>query len=173
MVELGGNIFKQVVEQYERKVHDLDWKELEDLKKKAHEGPQVVDIETTEVMPLKAVSFDVKIAQGFADLTFTQLYENTTDSPLEILFKMPVSETLAVTSIEARFIKEGGEILLETEVIERQKARVQYQDVVSQGNTAVLANIEREDKRLQTSFFTVNLGNFPPHSFAVLKTFCT
>jgi hypothetical protein len=44
---------------------------------------------------------------------------------------MPISETLAVTSLEARFIKEGGEILLKTEVTERQKAMVQYQDAVS------------------------------------------
>jgi hypothetical protein len=131
MVEVGGDKAQQVVEQHEHKVHDLDWEELEDLKMKDHEGPQVVDIETTKVMPLKAVNFDVKIAQGYADLTFTQLYENSTDSPLEILFKMPISETLAVTSLEARFIKEGGEILLKTEVTERQKAMVQYQDAVS------------------------------------------
>jgi hypothetical protein len=52
---------------------------LIDLKKTKHEGPQVVNIETTEVMPLKAINFDAKIAQGFVDLTFTQLYENTTD----------------------------------------------------------------------------------------------
>ena len=57
------------------------------------ESLHLVDKDSNQSLPLKLVSFDINIVQGFADFTITQVYENPSNEALEILYKMPYSET--------------------------------------------------------------------------------
>lgn len=69
------------------------------------------------------MSFDVDVAQGYADVKITQVYHNESANPLEIMFKLPVSESFAISHIQARFLlQDGTERVLETKVTERAKA---------------------------------------------------
>jgi hypothetical protein len=114
-------------------------------------------------MPQKAVSFDVNVAQGFCDLTVTQVYENNQTNPLEIVFKMPVSDSFAISSIQARFLlADGTESVLQTKVVERETAKAKYEDSVASGKTAVMATLPHDNDKLSANIMTIYLGNFPP-----------
>lgn len=124
-------------------------------------------------MPLKHVAFDVEIAQGFADFKLTQVYENPRDKALEILFKLPYSETFSLTKIEATFFLEDGTTkVLETKLEARKKAEVKYEDAVAQGKTAVMATLPPVT-RFHKNILTFQLGNFPPKSKMVLQASCS
>jgi len=102
----------------------------------------LADAETRESLPLKNVAFDVEIVQGFADFRLTQVYENPKDNALEILFKMPYSETFSINKIEATFFLEDGTTkVLETKLEARKKAEVKYEDAVASGQTVVMATL--------------------------------
>jgi len=76
----------------------------------------------------------VEIEQGFADFKLTQLYENPKDVALEILLKMPHSETFSISKIQATFVLEDGTTkFLETKVEARKKAEEKYDDAVASG----------------------------------------
>jgi hypothetical protein len=95
---------------------------------------RVVDKQTQASLVQKQVSFDVDVAQGFADMKITQVYQNDTTSPMEIVFKMPISDTFSINTIQARFLlQDGTETSLETRVVERQKAIAKYEDTVASG----------------------------------------
>ena len=83
-------------------------------------------------LPLKKVSFDVEIDQGFADVKITQFYENPKDNALEILFRMPHSDTFTITKIQATFfLEDGSHKMLETKVEARVKAEQKYDDAIA------------------------------------------
>ena len=53
---------------------------------------------------------------------------------------MPLSESFTISSLEARFLlPEGTQKSLVTKVTERTFAKVQYEDAVAGGKTAVLS----------------------------------
>jgi len=94
----------------------------------------LADKQTKESLPLKNVSFDVEIEQGFADFKITQVYENTKPNALEILFKMPYSETFSLSKITATiFLKNGTKKFLETKITERAQAYQKFEDAVASG----------------------------------------
>ena len=43
------------------------------------------------IVPLKQVCFNVQVTQGFADIVIQQRYENDLETPLEVIFMMPIS----------------------------------------------------------------------------------
>ena len=137
------------------------------------DGVSVADAATREALPLKSVAFDVQIEQGFADFRITQLYENPKDAALEILMKMPHSESFSLSKIEATFMLEDGTTkVLETKIEARQKAEAKYEDAVASGQTAVMATLPPVT-RFKKNFVTFQLGNFPPRSRLVLRAFCS
>ena len=80
--------------------------------------------------------------QGFADFVLHQLYENKEDAPLEIVFKMPLSDTFTLNQIVIDFtLEDGKKKQIVTKVADRQKAEEQYEDKVAQGKTALLATL--------------------------------
>ena len=86
---------------------------------------QVIQRASKKIMPIKKVSFDVSVALGYADVMITQLYENDSPNPLEVMLKMPVSESFTISSLEARFLMpDGTESVLVTKVTERAQAKV-------------------------------------------------
>ena len=103
---------------YEEKVGDFEREAKEEFS-----PVQVFNMWSEKIMPIKKVSFDVSVALGYADVTITQLYENDSSNPLEVMFKMPVSESFTISSLEARFLlSDGTESVLVTKVTERAQA---------------------------------------------------
>jgi hypothetical protein len=120
------------------------------------------------------VSFDVDVTQGFADMKITQVYQNETSAPMEIVFKMPISDTFSMNTIQARFLlQDGSETCIETRVVEREKAKEKYEDAVASGQTAVMANLPMVHDRFEVNVMTIYLGNFPPMSTLILQATCS
>ena len=59
---------------------------------------------------MKQVGFKININEGFADFVMHQLYENESENPLEILFMMPLSDTLTLNKIEIDFVLGDGSV---------------------------------------------------------------
>ena len=133
--------------------------------------PQIYQEDSNTAIPLKQVGFNVEVNQGFADFVLHQLYENNEDAPLEIVFKMPLSDTFTLNQIVIDFtLEDGKKKQIVTKVADRQKAEEQYEDKVAQGKTALLATLPavRQDYQM----LTVKMGNMPPKSTAYLRAYC-
>lgn len=95
---------------------------------------QLVRKGANELIPLKQVSFTVKVCQGFADMVVHQKYVNDISEPLEIQFMMPTSESFTCSKIAVDFtLPDGSTESLETRVVERERAMQQYEDAVASG----------------------------------------
>ena len=89
----------------------------------------MVDKETMKSIPLVSCAFKAEIAQGYADVTFNQVYENSSDASLETLFMMPTNANFSVNKLAADFyLEDGTEHSFETRVTEKEKAKVEYED---------------------------------------------
>ena len=109
---------------------------------------QLYDRETDEAVPLKQVGFNIDICQGFADFVMHQLYENSSENPLEVQFMMPASETFTLSQIAMDVTLPNGETRSTvTRVTEREKAQQVYEDKIAAGQTAVIATLPRLNSR--------------------------
>jgi hypothetical protein len=90
------------------------------------------------------------------------------------MFKMPVSDSFSINSINARFLlPDGTETTLETRVVEREKATAKYEDSVASGQTAVMATLPPMNQKYEVNVMTIFLGNFPPMSSLILTATCS
>ena len=107
---------------------------------------------------------DVKCEiRGATAITNVELtYQNPNDdSPLECTYVFPLEKTTLLAKFEAII----DDKIVETKVIEKEKAKERYEDAIASGNAAVMA--ERSKKKDET--MTVKLGNLLPNSIATLK----
>jgi hypothetical protein len=101
-----------------------------------------------------------------------QIYENSTDHPLETLFMMPYSEKFTVSKIIVDFTLADGTVkTLETKMSERSKAAADYDDAIASGKSAVLSFTQSSIE--SKNMLRVILGNFPPNSKAHLRAICS
>ncbi|KAM7050646.1 von Willebrand factor A domain-containing protein 5A-like isoform 2-T3 [Molossus nigricans] len=113
-----------------------------------------------EPVPLKNISVTLSISEFVAGVSATLDYENEEKVPLEVLFVFPMDDDSAVYSFEA--MVDGKKIVAELQ--EKNEARTNYEDAVSQGHQAFL--LEEDDS--SRDVFCCNLGNLPPGSKATL-----
>ena len=77
-----------------------------------------------------------------------QLYENSSENPLEVQFMMPASETFTLSQIAMDVTLPNGETRSTvTRVTEREKAQQVYEDKIAAGQTAVIATLPRLNSR--------------------------
>jgi hypothetical protein len=89
----------------------------------------LVDELTGTSIPLLTTLFEVNILMGFADIVVHQVYENSTDHPLEIAFMMPHPDYFALNKIELDFTLEDGTAkYVETQVSEREKVEIIFKE---------------------------------------------
>nr|KAF6404385.1 von Willebrand factor A domain containing 5A [Molossus molossus] len=113
-----------------------------------------------EPVPLKSISVTLSISEFVAGVSATLNYENKEKVPLEVFFVFPMDDDSAVYSFEA--MVDGKKIVAELQ--EKNEARTNYEDAVSQGHQAFL--LEEDDS--SRDVFCCNLGNLPPGSKATL-----
>ena len=101
-------------------------------------------------------------------MEINQIYRNTTETPIETVFTMPISDTFSLTRIEITFFDEKGNLLdeIETDVYERKEAWEKYKTAIKDGETATIS--ETTGKNI-----TIYLGNFPPKTKAHLRAYCS
>ncbi len=104
-------------------------------------------------LPLKSTDVDVNITSIIADVTIQQVYENQGNQVLEATYVFPMSEKAAVYSMEMRI----GDRLLVADIREKQQARAEYEQAISEGRTASLLEQERPN------VFQMSVGNVLPN----------
>ncbi len=109
-------------------------------------------------LPLKSTDVEVNITSIIADVTIQQVYENKGSKPLEATYVFPMSEKAAVYSMEMRI----GDRLLVADIRERQQAREEYEQAISEGRTASLLEQERPN------VFQMSVGNVLPKDVIII-----
>lgn len=105
-----------------------------------------------DALPLKSTSADVNIAGVIADVTVTQVYENTGKHPLEAIYVFPASSRAAVYGMQMTI----GNRTITAEIRERNKARAEYEAAKSEGKSASLLEQQRPN------VFQMNVANIMP-----------
>lgn len=114
------------------------------------------------LLPLKKVDVKSELRGSTAVTNVELTYLNPHgESPLECTYVFPLEKTTLLSKFEAVI----DDRVIETRVLEKEKAQEKYEDAVASGNAAVLA--ERSKKKEQT--MTIKLGNLLPQQSATLK----
>lgn len=103
-------------------------------------------------LPLAAVDIQARVADRIGDVTVKQNFRNTFSDHLEAVYIFPLAHSAVVTSFELRV----GTRIVKGEVKERQQARQDYQQALSDGKRTALMEQERDD------IFTMQVGNIAP-----------
>ncbi|NTV51825.1 MAG: VWA domain-containing protein [Candidatus Firestonebacteria bacterium] len=103
-------------------------------------------------LPLKSTRADVTISGVMADIQVTQVYKNEGKHVLEAVYVFPASTRAAVHAMKMTI----GERTIVAQVQEKQKARAQYEQALSEGKTASLLEQQRPN------VFQMNVGNILP-----------
>ena len=83
----------------------------------------------------------VRLLEGVAEVSVVQDYVNMEEKAIEVIYFFPIEEGAAVTKMEAEV--EGRKVM--GKVMEKEKAREEYQEVTSEGRTAVLVEEVKAD----------------------------
>ncbi|HKD96955.1 MAG TPA: VIT domain-containing protein, partial [Micromonosporaceae bacterium] len=103
-------------------------------------------------LPLAAVDIDARVTGLLHATRVRQTFVNPHDEPLEATYIFPLPDRAAVTA----FRMEVGDRVVEGVLQERAEARRTYDEAVSQGKRAAIAEEERPN------VFTVRVGNLMP-----------
>lgn len=71
-------------------------------------------------------------------MTYTQVYENTEENPIEAIYKFPADPYFSVTGMHIKL--DDKEI--DAVIMEKEEAKEQYDDAVAAGNTAAMINYD-------------------------------
>lgn len=103
-------------------------------------------------LPLREVAVHADISGVVADVTMTQLWENTGATPISATYVFPLSSRSAVHALEMRV---GGRRIVAT-IKEREAARKTFEDAKAKGLTATLLEQDRPN------LFTSEIANVQP-----------
>ncbi len=106
------------------------------------------------LVPLKSSEYAVEIVNAVANITLTQLYVNPTDSFLEVGYSFPISPEACIY----RFAAEFGKTRVEGVVKEKEEAKREYKEAVSQGKRAAIGTIDENSKDI----LNLKVGNIGP-----------
>ena len=133
---------------------------MPELQPPAQKNQYLVNTLTKEQIPLRNVNVDIKIVNSISTVKFIQEYENVEECPIEVEYLLPVDPAMAVSDVEIDF----GDRKVWCQLMERNKAKVIYEDAVAGGKTAAFAAPSRK----QGDVIKFNIGNFPPKSKATM-----
>ncbi|PIQ26083.1 hypothetical protein COW36_02230 [bacterium (Candidatus Blackallbacteria) CG17_big_fil_post_rev_8_21_14_2_50_48_46] len=126
---------------------------FETQEKNLHFGSlEVIAQEKKRVLPLAGVEIEAQVGAQIAQVQIKQIFENNLSQPLEAVYIFPLPGGAAVSSFRLK----AGERVILAETQERQQARQNYQQALSEGRRAGLLEQEREE------IFTLSLGNLMP-----------
>ena len=109
-------------------------------------------------MPLKSMEIEGMITNSSASVSFTQVYKNETESPIECVYKFPTDPSFVVAGLHV----EVGDKIIDAEVMEKKQAEQKYDDAVAAGHTAVKLS---QDNKLP-DIIELNIGAMQPSAEA-------
>ena len=115
------------------------------------------------LLPLKRVAVKSRIHGATAVTNVELTYVNpSAECPLECTYVFPLEKNTVLANFEAII----DQTVVATKIFEKEKVKEKYDDAITSGNAAVLA--ERSDKKEET--MTIKLGNLLPGQQATLKS---
>jgi Ca-activated chloride channel homolog len=113
---------------------------------------ELVNGDANESLPLKSTSAEIEIAGVIAHVTVKQVYQNRGKKTIEAVYVFPGSTRAAVHAMKMKI----GERTIVAKIEERDKARNDYTQAISEGRTASLLEQQRPN------VFQMNVGNIMP-----------
>ncbi len=110
------------------------------------------DDPTLDRLPLKGTEVDARIVGPIAEVRVVQRYRNEGRRAIEALYVFPGSTQAAVHAMTVRL----GERVLNAQIREKQRARMEYERAKAQGQTAALLDQHRPN------VFQMNVANILP-----------
>ena len=107
---------------------------------------------STDRLPLKSTSVEVRIAGVIADVTVTQHYRNEGQRAIEARYVFPGSTQAAVHAMRVHI----GDRVLDAVIREKQRARLEYDNAKKEGKTTALLEQHRPN------VFQMNVANILP-----------
>lgn len=107
---------------------------------------------TTDRLPLKSTTADVRVAGVIADVIVTQVYANEGRRALEAIYVFPASTRAAIYAMRMTV----GARVIEAQIRERTQARADYEQARQEGRTASLLEQQRPN------VFQMNVANILP-----------
>ena len=111
------------------------------------------------LLPLVAMEVNARVAGVVATIELTQQFVNTTGGPIEATYIFPLPDRAAVH----RFRMEVAGRVVEGVIDERGAARAQYDQAITAGRRAAIAEEERP------GVFTLRVGNLMPQETATVR----
>ncbi|MEM9984195.1 MAG: VIT domain-containing protein, partial [Bacteroidota bacterium] len=112
-----------------------------------------------QALPLRHTEAEVNITAEIADVTITQVYQNTGQKPLEAVYVFPASTRAAVYGMTMQV----GERIIEAKIKEKAQAQKIYEKAKEAGKTASLLEQHR------ANVFQMNVANILPGDSVVVK----
>lgn len=110
-------------------------------------------------LPLDAIDVTASITGLTARVQVSQSFRNQYDEPLEATYVFPLPDRAAVTALR---MEAGGRVVAGV-LQERGQARADYQQAISEGRRASIAEEERPD------VFTLRVGNIAPGEVVTVR----
>jgi Ca-activated chloride channel homolog len=108
---------------------------------------------TTDALPLKSTTADVKIAGMIADVTVHQTYANKGKETLECIYVFPASTRAAVYAMQMKV----GNRVINARIRERKQAKKEYEAAKAAGKRVSLLEQDRPN------VFKMNVANIRPN----------
>ena len=80
------------------------------------------------------------VSDSSASLNFVQTFTNSSEAPVECIYKFPADYSFAVVGLSVQV----GDKLIEAEVMQKAEAEQKYDDSVAAGHTAVKLNYDEK-----------------------------
>ena len=107
-----------------------------------------------------SIYYDVEINELYAIIDITQTFINKSDSSVEIKIRLPETKNKLLKFMA----KINDEKIIQSKLLEIEKAKEKYTDSISSGNTGLIA-FQSDDE-----FCVINIGNLYPNDFLELTT---
>jgi len=102
-----------------------------------------------EQLVLQGVNADVTLSTGSTEITVTQTYRNDESSSIEAVYTFPLPLDAVLLDLDVQL----GDRHLKGNILPRVEASEQYEDAVSDGDSAVML------EQLEPGLYTMNVGN--------------
>lgn len=118
-----------------------------------------METRTGERLILQGVRVEGVLNAGILDATVTQRFRNPRDVHVEVVYSFPLPWGATLLGVEVQL----GERHLTGVVVEKRRAEADYEAALSDGNTAVMLEQNRDGS------FTLSLGNLGPGESCVVR----
>ena len=119
-----------------------------------HESRIGLRTNTNTNIPLQFVNVKTTFSNLFCKTAITQTYLNSEPKPIEAVYTFPLSSRAVLLGLEVTI----DERKLEGLIVEKKSAEEQYEEAISEGNSAIRL------EQLQPGMYTMNVGNLQPEA---------